>query len=134
MSSNAALKRSPCAKGSTRQTKTSRVESLIVLEPTTPPRFTTFEALDSFRKAVWGEAVKSGEYKLYVIVLFLWAARVAGSSFDESGVYASKSLYCRLFLLRYDHPLCSTNVPRPFARLHRKICPGCEILPVQLLM
>jgi hypothetical protein len=75
-----------------RETKTARANTRIVLEPTTTPRFSTFEALDSSRKAVWGEAAKSGEYKLYVLVLFLWAARVAGATFEEPGVHASMSL------------------------------------------
>jgi len=61
MSSNAALKRSPCPEDSSLKTKTARVNSPIVLGPTPNFRFSTFEELDSFRKRVWGEAVKSGE-------------------------------------------------------------------------
>ena len=96
MSANASLKRSPCAEITTHKNKTARVKSPLAVEPTTISRFSTYEAVLAIRNMVWGEAVKSGEYKLYVLVLFLWTARIACSSFNESGVNISKRLPCRL--------------------------------------
>ena len=97
MSTNASQKRSSCTEDTTRNTKTARAKSPVVVEPIPISRFSTYEAVLAIRNMVWGEAVKSGEYKLYVLVLFLWAARIAGSSFNESGVSMSKRLPCRLF-------------------------------------
>jgi len=93
MSSYASRKRPPRAEHDESKTKTARANSPIVLEPMSTPRFETYEALALFRDMVWREAVKSGQYKLYVLALFLWAARIAGSSFDESGVKVPRRLF-----------------------------------------
>ena len=55
----------------------------------------------------------------HVIVLFLWAARIHGTSFGESGVGIANSLLCRLSFARYDHSILWEYTTRPVSWLHR---------------
>ena len=83
-----ASRRSPLrAEDMERKAKTARRLSPIVVEDTPSSRFSSFEELVLFHNKVWDDVLATGEYKLYVLVLFLWAARMAGSNFEESEVH-----------------------------------------------
>ena len=134
MAASLPRKASPCANDTERQTKNARIDDEVALVPNPTRFFKSFEDLIWFHRRGWDDVLESGEYKLYVIVLFLWAARVAGSDFIETGVHSEKYLPFRLFLWHDYRPLFSNCVTRPFSRPPRPTCPACEILPARLPM
>ena len=50
------------------------------------PPFTAFKDVEFLANLTNQEAVNNGIYKLWMLVKFLWAAREAGSTFEETEV------------------------------------------------
>ena len=94
MASNAPRKSLPRDEDFERKVKSARVNDPVDLAASPVSRFSSYKELRQFHDNVWDDVLPTNEYKLYVLVRFLMAARIAGATFNESGIsWPKKQLF-----------------------------------------
>jgi len=129
MASKAPRKSPPRDEYVEHKAKTARADDPVDLSASAVSRFSSYADLLWFHNKAWDDVLPTDEYKLYVLVRFLMAARIAGSSFNESGVKWFKRLSCFFFLYCRAHRLLCDNVTRPFSRPSSPGRPSCATSP-----